>query len=204
MAEKAESGREQSEEAHEQNRTVWFAIVGLFIVFAVAGSLASSNSGSSVVEPGMRALIVPTADAPRTVVVAPCGTGTPVASANATAVMNTTGATSLELPQSASTRLVLVPKCSAGRGASAGTTALPSAAFVAAPGTGIPPVGSPAKSKSPQAAAPDSAQFHLAVPSPSSIRAILVTPCEKPKPSGPAEQILSAAGSSTTAVAPAC
>jgi len=188
----------------ERNRTVWVAIVGLLVVFAVAGSLASSNSGTSVVEPGMRALIVPTNDAARTVVVAPCGTGTPTPSANAAAVMQTTGATSLELPQSGGARVVLVPKCSAGNGATAGTTALPSAAFVSAPGTAAPPVGSATKSKTPQAAAPDSAQFHLAVPSPSPIRTILVTPCEKTKPSGPAEQILSVAGSSTTAVAPAC
>jgi hypothetical protein len=191
----------------DRNRTVFIVIVGLIIVlvagYAIAKSTSSSSSPSAV-EPGTRAVVVPTADAARTVVVAPCGTGANVLSSNATAVMDTTGAISLQLPQGYGNRVVLIPKCSGGQGGAAGATELPSAAFVTHPGTRLPSIGSPSHSTSPQAGAPTSAQFVLTVPSGSAIRTIVLGPCQKARPSGPSQQVLSAAGGSSTAVAPAC
>jgi hypothetical protein len=187
------------------DRIVLPTIVGLIVVLVIAGAVGSSSSNkSSSVNGGTRAVIVPTADAVRTVVVPPCGTGTAVRSPNATAILNTAGTTSVELPQGAGVRVVLVPRCGAGRGGSAGTSNLPSAVFVPRPGARLPSVGTGSSASSSQVAAPQDAQLQVTVPNGSPIRTIVVAPCEQAHVSGPAQQVLSAANRSTTAVAPPC
>jgi hypothetical protein len=189
----------------QQDRIVLITIAALVVVLVIAGTIGGGSSKkSSSVNVGTRAVIVPTTDAVRTVVVPPCGTGTDVRSANAAAVMNTAGTTSVELPQGAGVRVVLVPKCGAGQGGSGGTSNLPSAAFVPGPGTRLPSVGTGSNASSSQVAAPQDAQLQVTVPNGSPIKTIIVGPCEKAHISGPAEQVLSAGTRSTTAVAPPC
>jgi hypothetical protein len=188
----------------QQNRIVLITIAVLIVVLVIAGTIGSSSKKTSSVNVGTRAVIVPTADAVRTVVVPPCGTGTNIQSANVSTVVNTAGTTSIELPRATGVRVVLVPKCGAGHGGSAGTTNLPSAAFVPAPGAKLPPVGTGAGASSSQAAAPQDAQLQVTVPNGSPVKTIVVAPCEKTKVSGPAEQVLGPAKNSTTAVAPPC
>ncbi len=188
-----------------QNRIVLTTIAVLIVVLVVAGTIGSSSSkNTSSVNQGTRAVIVPTADAVRTVVIPPCGTGTTVSSANAAAIINTAGTTSVQLPEGTGVRVVLVPKCGAGHGGSAGTSNLPSAVFVPSPGAKLPSVGTGSNASSSQVAAPQDAQLQVTVPNGSPIRTIVVAPCEKTHVSGPAEQVLSAADRSTTAVAPPC
>jgi hypothetical protein len=189
----------------EQDRLVFIAIAVLIVVLVVGGTLgSSSNKQTSSVNAGTRAVIVPTADAVRTVVVPPCGTGTDVRSPNAAAITNTTGTTSVELPRGAGERVVLVPRCGAGHGGSAGTTNLPSAVFVPAAGAKLPSVGTGSSASSSQVAASQDAQLQVTVPIGSPIKTIIVGPCEKAHISGPAEQVLGAESRSTTAVAPPC
>jgi hypothetical protein len=188
-------------------RTVVIVVVSLIVLLVAGYAIAKSTSSTSkpsTVEPGTRAVVVPTADAARTVVVAPCGTGTNVLTSNATAVMNTTGAISLQLPQGSGDRVILIPKCSGGQGGGAGPSELPSAAFVTHPGTRVPAIGSPSHTLSLQIGAPNTAQFVVTVPSGSTIRTVVLTPCQKARPSGPSQQVLSAAAGSSTAIAPAC
>jgi hypothetical protein len=187
----------------QQDRMVFITIAALIVVLVVAGTIGSSKKTSSV-NVGTRAVIVPTADAVRTVVIPPCGTGTDVRSASAPAIINTAGTTSVELPQGAGERVVLVPKCGAGKGGSGGTSNLPSAVFVPSPGARLPSVGTGSNASSSQVAAPQDAQLELTVPNGSPIKTIIVSPCEKARVSGPAEQVLSAGTRSTTAVAPPC
>ncbi len=192
----------------QQDRTVLITIVGLIVVLAIGGTIASSisssSSTSSDVNAGTRAVIVPTADAVRTVVVPPCGTGTGVRTSNAAAIMQTPGTTSVELPQGAGVRLVLVPRCGAGQGGTSGASNLPSAVFVPSPGAKLPSVGTGRNASSSQVAASQDAQLQLTVPNGSPIKTIIVGPCEKAHVVGPAEQLLSAENGSTTAVAPPC
>jgi hypothetical protein len=189
----------------EQNRIVWITIVAVIVVLAVGGAIGSkSSSSSSTINRGTRAVVVPTADAARTVLVPPCGTGASVTSANASTVANIPGTASVQLPQGGGLRVVLIPKCSAGQGGTAGTSYLPSALFVPRPGSPLPSIGTARNSSSSEVAAPESAQFELTVPNGSPIRTIVVSPCAKPQGSKPAEQILAAAGRSSTAIAPPC
>jgi hypothetical protein len=149
---------------------------------------------------------VPTADAARTVVIPPCGTGTTVASSTPSAAISTPGSVVIELPQGQGTRLVLIPKCTAVHPGVTATNYLPAAAFVLKPGTNPPPVGSArsiSASSSSSVGSPQSAQFQVSVPAGSPVRTIVVTPCQRLKGSGPAEEVLGTSGS-TTAVAPTC
>lgn len=179
------------------------ALIVIFVAgYVIAKSLTSTTT--SAVITGMRAVVVPTENSPFMVVVAPCGTGASVLSSNASAVGQTTGATSIRLPQGQGERVVLIPACTGGRGGTSGTSPLPSAAFVPPAGTPIPPIGTAKTTTTPEAGALDSAQFELTVPAGSPIKTVVVSPCEQTKPSGPAQLILSSAGNSSTAVAPAC
>jgi len=61
---------------------VWVVIVALIVILAIGAAVGSKSSKVSAITAGMRAVIVPSADAARTVVVPPCGTGANVISAN--------------------------------------------------------------------------------------------------------------------------
>lgn len=189
----------------QQNRIVLATIAGLLVVLVIGGVIGSGSSKkSSTVNRGTRAVIVPTADAVRTLVVPPCGTGNTLSSANAASIVNTPGTTSVELPRGDGLRVVLVPRCGAGHGGSAGPSNLPSAVFVTSPTTRLPSVGTGSNTSSSQVAASQDAQLQLTVPGGSPIRTIIVGPCEKASVSGAAQQVLSATSRSTTAVAPPC
>jgi hypothetical protein len=176
------------------------------LVLLVGGSLlAGTSMTTSKVNEGLRAVVVPTGDIARTVIVPPCGTGTPVSSGG-TANVLVTGATVVELPQGSGVRLVLVPRCAAGSGASGGQSLLPSAAFVPRPNTPVPTLGgkSVSGSSGPVVADPSAATSQLEVTAGSDVRTVVVPPCTG-KSTGPAESILgSAAGTPGVAVAPGC
>ncbi len=181
-------------------------IVVLIIVLVVGAEVLKKPSQVSAVAPGTRAVVVPTADAARTVVVPPCGTGTSAATSPSVAI-NTPGSVVVAFPKGQGTRLVLIPKCTAEHPGVTATNYLPAAAFVPGPGTNPPPIGtgkSVSTSSSSSAGAPQSAQFQVSVPAGSPIKTIVVTPCQRLKGSGPAETILGTTSGSTTAVAPAC
>jgi hypothetical protein len=188
-----------------RNRAVWIVGAALVVLFAVAAVVIGKSGSASKINQGTRAVIVSTDDAARTVLVPPCGTGVAVASPNPAAIASTSGTTAVAFPRGQGVRIVLVPKCAGGRGATAGSSGLPSAVFVPRAGTPVPPVKPGSEgSGPPQVADPGSAQTHLTVAAGSPVRTIVVSPCEKTKVAGPAERVLAPSGSSATAVAPAC
>lgn len=180
-------------------------IVALIVVFVAGYAIVESlKSTPSAIITGTRAVVVPTDDASRTVVVAPCGTGTTTASTDVSAIRQAVGSTTIQLPQGQGDRIVLVPACTAGHGAISGTSPLPSAAFVPAAGLQLPPIGTAKTTTTPEGGAIASAQYELTIPNGSPIRTVVVGPCEKAPSSAPAEQLLTPVGNSSTAVAPAC
>jgi hypothetical protein len=180
-------------------------IVALIVIFVAGYVIVQSlKSTPSAIITGTRAVVVPTNDASRTVVVAPCGTGTATASTDVTAIRQAAGSTTIQLPQGQGDRIVLVPACTAGHGGTSGTSPLPSAAFVPPAGISLPPIGTAKTTTTPEAGAIVSAQYELTIPNGSPIRTLVVGPCEKAPPSAPAQELLSPVGSSSTAVAPAC
>jgi hypothetical protein len=188
-------------------------ILALIVILAGGYAIAKAlKKTPSAIISGTRAVIVPTDDAQRTVIVTPCGTGANVATTNLTALRQETGSTTFELPKGEGVRSVLVPACTAGKSGAAGTTQLPSGAFVPAAGLPLPsiggskqpPVGS-SSSATPEAGSLVSAQYEVSVPNGSPVKTVVVSPCEKIKASTPAEQILNpSAGNSSVAIAPPC
>ena len=118
-----------------QNRVIWY-VMAVLLVLLGGGAIAVGKKKGGSGGKGGRAVLVPTSDRARTVVVPPCGTGVAVSAQNAEEQSETTGSTRLTIPQAPGTRVVVVPRCPARSG---GT--LPSAAFVLAPGSKIPVKG---------------------------------------------------------------
>jgi hypothetical protein len=193
------------------NRTIWVVMITLLVALVAGGVLAGKSTMPSPVNQGMRAVIVPTDDAARTVAVTPCGTGAPISSGKTANVFDVVGVTMIGLPQGTGVRIVLIPRCAAGSGAAAGTSLLPSAAFVPRPGTKVPPPGSGKSSSSsgssssaPIVADPKAATSELVVSPGSDVRTVVVSPCTRAS-AGPALVDLgSSPGTPGTAVAPAC
>jgi len=173
------------------NRAVWIVLAALVLIFVVGGIVYPKKKTTNV-NAGMRAVVLPTNDAARTVLVGPCGTGANVSATSPSALIGTTGTVAFALPQGSGTRVVLIPRCSAAK------TNLPSGAFVLEPGTPIPSV---AKGPSTAAAAPGSANAQVLVPAGSSVTTVVVTPCDGHSPV-PAQTVLG--GSGSAASAPTC
>src|SRR5436305_192855 len=107
-------------------------MAALLVLLGGGAILAKKSKGGSAAKGG-RAVIVPTADRARTVVVPPCATGIAVTARTAGSQALTTGSTRVTVPHGTGTRVVVVPRCPARSG---GT--LPSAAFVLGEGAKVP------------------------------------------------------------------
>jgi hypothetical protein len=180
-------------------------IVALLVImiggYAIVQALKKTPSA---IISGTRAVVVPTNDALRTVIVTPCGTGSNVLTTDLNVLRHETGTTTFELPKGEGVRSVLVPACTAGKSGTAGTTQLPGGAFVPAAGQQLPPIGTGKTTTTPVAGSLASAQYEVTVPNGSPITTVVVGPCEKIKSSTPAQQILIPSGNSSVAVAPPC
>jgi hypothetical protein len=110
-------------------------MAALVLLLGGGAIIAGKKKGGSAGQGG-RAVVVPTADRARTVVVPPCATGVAVSAQTAERQVAVTGSTRVTLPQGTGQRVVVVPRCPARTG---GT--LPSAAFVLAAGAKVPVTG---------------------------------------------------------------
>ena len=153
------------------NRTVFVIMAVVALLFIAAGLAMSPKtppSGPPPLPPGnARALVVPTEDADRTVVVAPCGTDvedTARGTREGKAVPNTLR---FVFPKGGGDRAVLVPDCSPNAGVSAANTGLPTAAFVLPVGTRENSLQVP----------PLRGESQLVVPQQSKARTIVLAPC---------------------------
>jgi hypothetical protein len=203
---------ERTDQVEPENRSTWIVIIALLVLLVAGYAIVQSlKKTPSAIISGTRAVVVPTDDAARTVIVTPCGTGANVLGENLATLRQTTGTTTFELPEGQGVRTVLVPACPAGKRATAGTSYLPSGAFIPAAGVSLPPIGGSkqppvgsSSSSSPEAGSLVSAQYEVSIPNGSPIRTVVVSPCEAIKASTPAEQILGTTGSSSTVIAPPC
>lgn len=169
---------EPQEDVHEEvpgagasNRTlVWImgVVLALFIIAGIAlGKKEAEEGAEPPLPPGnARALVLPTDDAARTVVVAPCNTDPKETAKDAREDKATPNTVRLEFPRGGGDRALLVPDCSPKAGVSA-TVRLPSAAFVLPVGTKenslqIPPLR---------------AESQALVPQGGKARTIVISPC---------------------------
>jgi hypothetical protein len=178
-------------------------MVGLIVLFVVASLLAGgskSKKKSAGAEEGVRALVLPTADRARTVVVPPCGTGTTINARNVGAQIDTPGATVVQVPQAERARVLLIPRCSASASkAGAKTVAqVPSSLFVLTTGAKTA-AGTPAT-----AGAAITPRSQLVVPSASEGDTVVVPPCTGTGRADRVTVLTPRAGSPTALIAPRC
>lgn len=192
------------------NRVPAAVMGGLALVFVLGVVLSSVVKGDESTEgdAGVRAVIVPTGDRPRTVAVPPCGTATQVTARNATAQLDTPGATVVELPVGARPRVLLIPRCSAStsRAGAKMVAPVPSSVFVLTAGarTAVATVGAgQEKKEKKEQKKPLEPRSQLIVPAMSQATLVVVPPCTG---TGSADEaiVLEPAADRTALVAPPC
>jgi hypothetical protein len=175
-----------------QSRVIWYVMAVLLALLA-GGAIAMTKKKGGTTGRGGRAVVVPTADRARAVVVPPCATGVAATQSNASSQADTTGSVRVLLPRAPGLRVVVVPRCPYKSGGS-----LPSAMFVTMPGSKVP-------AKNDKAARnPVLQDLHsqVIVPAASNAVTIVVPPCSSNAKSG-RSAVVGGPGSDV-AVAPPC
>lgn len=214
----ADSPQESAYFRSEPNRVPEAVMAGIAVVFILGSILGSivSEAGKGKKSPpgdvGVRALVLPTADRARTVVVPPCGTGTTVTARTAAAQIDTPGVTIVRLPPAERARVLLIPRCSASTSAAGAKTVaqVPSSLFVLATGskTAVGTEGSAKKKKKKKKGEAEGGTIEprsqLIVPSASEGEMVVVPPCSGSGRAHRATVLGPAAGSPTVLIAPPC
>jgi hypothetical protein len=171
---------------------IWVVMAVLLVLIGGIAIAVTKKKGGTTGQGG-RAVVVPTADTARTVVVPPCATGVAVTDANARQQESTTGATRVQVPQGTGPRVVVVPRCPPKVGGS-----LPSAAFVLGPGSKIPAKGDKA-ARNPIV---QDLRSEVIVPDGSPVKTVVVSPCSSQAKQG--SSVVVGRGGADIAVAPPC
>ena len=174
-------------------RVVWYVMAALLVLLGGGAIAVGKKKGAGSAGMGGRAVLVPTTDRARTVVVPPCATGEAVTSLTANKQIGVTGSTRVTIPQGPGTRIVVVPRCPARSGGS-----LPSSAFVVEPGARVPVKGD----KNTHNPVLQDLRSEVIVPQGSAATMIVVPACSAKSTKGSSAVI--GQGSSATAVAPPC
>jgi hypothetical protein len=133
---------EPQEEVHEEvpgagasNRTVFVIMAVIAALFLLGGVFIGKTKEEEMPPPpappgNARALVLPSDDAARTVVVAPCNTDPEETADDAREDRATPNTVRFEFPRGGGDRALLVPDCSPKAGVSGSNSGLPAAAFV--------------------------------------------------------------------------
>ncbi len=152
------------------NRTLFVIMIAIAAIFIIGGLAVGKKKTSTEppLPPGnARALVLPTDDDPRTVVIAPCNTDPEETARDAREDQATPNTVRLTFPRGGGDRALLVPDCSPQAGVSGSTSGVPAAAFVLPVGTRenrlqVPPLR---------------AESQLVVPQEGQAKTIVMTPC---------------------------
>jgi hypothetical protein len=167
----ADEPQEEVPGAGTSNRTLlWIMLVvgAIFVIGGVAVGKKKTESTEPPLPPGnARALVLPTDDSARTVVIAPCGTDPDESARDAQEDQSTPNTVRLEFPRGGGDRALLVPDCSPHAGVSGQVSGVPAAAFVLPVGTRerhlqVPPLR---------------AESQLIVPTAGKAKTVVVSPC---------------------------
>jgi hypothetical protein len=158
---------EPTGESGQPNRTLFYIIGAVVALFLIVGLVKGSKKTSTTPpEPpaNARAVVVPTDDAARTVIVAPCETAVADTTRDAEKNVSTPNTVRVKLPRGSGDRAILVPHCNQ---SGAVAPSVPSAAFILTVGS---------RSKELQVP-PLRAESQVLVPSGGKARTVVVSPC---------------------------
>ncbi len=182
-------------------RVPWIVMGGLILVFVVAGVAASTKSKTKPFKlEGSRAVVVPTSDRPRTVVVAPCSPAVAITQANATTITQVPGSLAVSFPGGGTSRTIVIPRCEARAAPQPGIANTPSSAFVLGPGGVVSSAEKVPKGSNPVAFG---VKQQVTVPTGSPTTLIVAAPCQG-KAKAIKTTVLKPAAGSTAAIAPGC
>lgn len=194
-AEKSEgtTGGSVRSPVEEATRVPWVVAAVFIIVVLGIGLAIGPKSKNPPPAPGARAVVVPTDDRSRQVIVPPCGTKLNVSTQNVAEQLQTQGVTTIALPRGEGNRVVVVPRCPGQTGF------LPSAIYVLKPGT-------PTPTEKSSVGGLGSVRSLLVVPEGSELKTLVVAPCDKGGASVRKSVVLSSEGAppADTAAAPKC
>lgn len=155
------------------NRTLLWIMLSVVVLFIALGLLIGKQKEEQMAAMAppppspARVLNVPSDDARRTVVIAPCGTDPAETARDARAERETPNTVRFELPREGGDRAVMVPDCKPQTGVSPSNSGIPAAAFILPVGTKevefqVPPIR---------------AESQATVPLGSDARTIVIGPC---------------------------
>lgn len=198
----AENGGDEGKPSGRQPY-FWVMIVlgALLAAAALAGGSSKTKTTTRATLAGARAVLVPTGDRQRTVVVPACNTPPEATQRDVENGKTTLGAAVIGLPKGSGERTLLVARCQSATGAGAnGPENVPSAVFVL-------PVGSPTNG----ASLTPAGESQVIVPNASPATTVVVPPCPAVGATGgagsargPALIVKPTKPGSTVAVAPQC
>lgn len=181
-------------------RVPWIVMGVLILMFAVAGAASTKKKTKAFKLEGSRAVVVPTSDRPRTVVIPPCSPRAAITEANATSMIQVPGSLAISFPGGGTSRTIVIPRCKAQASPQPGGLNVPSSAFVLGPDATVSAVEKVPKGANPVAFG---VKQQVTVPTGSPATLIVVAPCD-----GTAKAIkttvLRPAVGSTAAIAPRC
>ena len=168
MAEPTEVA-DPEERVGSPNRTVAWVIGVIIAIFVIGGLLIGKKEepkpGQPTAPPNARAVVVPTDDAARTVVVSPCQTNVSETAGDVESGESTPNTVRVELPRGGGDRAVFVPHCSPQSGGVG--SGRPSAAFILPKGERTKTIQMP----------PLNAESQLLVQADSEARTLVIPPC---------------------------
>jgi hypothetical protein len=185
--------------ARVTSRLPWIVIAVLILAMVLGGVLVTSKKSQPFKTEGSRAVVLPTGDRARTVVVAPCSPPTLITPATATSQIQVPGAIAVSLPKGPAARTVVIPRCASRAAPAPGSPNRPSGAFVLEAGEQVSDKSDP-KAKDPVAVGINQ---QLTVPTGSTITTVVAAPCQGQAKS-PRTTVLKPTAGSTVAVAPGC
>jgi hypothetical protein len=175
MAEEREDEAGESGPAPGGTRIVWI-VMGVLIVAMIAAGVAAKKSKTKPFKTeGSRAVVLPTSDRQRTVVVPPCSPPTVITPENASAQIQVVGAVAVTLPQAPGARTIVIPRCAANAAPSPGALNVPASAFVLGAGKQVSEQETVPKGGDPVAFG---IKKQVTVPTGSPATTIIVPPCQ--------------------------
>jgi hypothetical protein len=197
--EAAESGSD-TRPAPGGTRIVWIVMAVLLVLFVAVGIASKKSTPKPFKTVGARAVVMPTLDRPRTVVVPPCSPPTVIDASNAASQFQVPGAVAVTLPKGPAARVVVVPRCAAVAAPSPGALNVPSSAFVLKAGEAVSETETVPTGGDPIAFG---IKHQVTLPTQSPVTTIVVPPCQGTA-TAVTTTVLKPLGGSGVAVAPNC
>jgi hypothetical protein len=179
-----------------------FIVMGvLILLFVVVGIASKKSSPKPFKTQGSRAVVLPSGDRTRAVVVPPCSSPTVITPQNASAQIAVPGAVAVAVPRRAPARTIVIPRCSARAAPSPGAPNMPSGAFVLGPDKTVSNISKVPKGGDPVAYG---ITQQVTLPPGSPAKTVVAAPCQGKAEALRTTLLKPARGSGGVAIAPRC